>query len=145
MSLTVEEVQEFIQDKAEKNHLLDGEEFSPTQITLAMDLALSAWNMVTPLTADTQLSFPVQYKALLLEGTLWKLFAGQSALMARNTMAYSDGGLTIPVEEKFELYRALAGMYQASFLDAAQKVKIQNNMEAGWGEVRSDQANFPYW
>lgn len=145
MSLSVEEVKEYIEDKAEKNHLLDGEEFSPTQITLAMDLALSSWNMITPITSDTLQTFPANNKSLLLFGTLWHLFSGAAALAARNTMAYSDGGLSIPVEEKFELYRSLAAMYQAYFQDSAQKVKIQNNMEAGWGEVRSDQANFPLW
>lgn len=141
--LMIEEVQEILRDKLELNRLLDTEEFSPTIISLAIDLAVSAYNMLPPLSMVSAVTFP--NKSLLLEGTLWKLFAGQSALKARNTMSYTDGGLTIPVEEQFPLYFQLAEMYQQSFLVNARNLKTHLNIESGWGNLPSDYSAFPEW
>lgn len=141
--LTPEEVQVYIQDIPEKNHLLDGLEFNPTQVILAINLAVSEFNMVSPLSSFTVDNFPS--KAILLNGALYKLFAGQAALLARNTMNYADGGLQIPVEERFQLYTALAAMYQADFIKSAQTFKIAVNIDSGWGGVASDYAHFPSW
>lgn len=141
--LAPEEVHEFLHDRMENNHLLDGEEFSNTNIALAIELAISEYNLLPPLGGTDINNFPS--KALLMSGTCWKLFAGAAALLARNTMAYSDGGLTIPIEERSPLYLSLAAMYQESFLSSAKSLKIHLNMEAGWGEVRSDEAAFPIW
>lgn len=143
--LTIEEVQEHIRDQAINNLLLDGEEYTPAVVTLAIELAVSEWNSITPMSADTKNTFPMQGKSLLMTGTLWKLFMGQAALLARNTMRYSDGGLEIPVEERWEMYIRMAEMYQNTFTSQAQKLKIQLNMEAGWGQVQSDMAGFPTW
>lgn len=141
--LTVEEVQEHIRDRAENNHLIDGQEFSPTLITIAIELAISAYDTIPPLTLHNVQSFPS--KTLLMSGTLWKLFAGQAALKARNTMNYADGGLQIPVEEQFQLYQSLASMYEEDFKTTARNLKTHLNIEDGWGEVFSDYSRFPDW
>ncbi len=141
--LTPEEVQVYIQDQPEKNHLLDGTEFNPTQVMLSIELAISEFNMVPPYSGYNLDNFP--NKAILLNGTLAKLYAGQAALLARNTMSYSDGGLQIPVEERYQMYVDLSSRYQAEFQRAAQWYKINLNMEAGWGGVASDYSNFPSW
>ena len=141
--LTPEEVQVYIQDIPDQNHLLDGLEFNPTQVILAINLAVGEFNMVSPLSTFTGEDFP--NKAILLNGTLYKLFAGQAALLARNTMNYSDGGLQIPIEERFQLYTALASMYQADFIKSSQAFKIATNIASGWGGVTSDYSHFPNW
>ena len=141
--LTPDEVRQFLADKMENNHLLDGEEFSRTSIALAIELAISEYNFMPPIGGTDITNFPS--KTLLMSGTCWKLFSGASALLARNTMAYSDGGLTIPVEERAPLYMSLAAMFQESFLVSARALKTHLNMEDGWGEVRSDEAAFPVW
>jgi hypothetical protein len=141
--LTPEEVQKFIRDYASNNRLLDGEEFDPTIISFAINLAISEFNSIPPLGSVNLYSFPS--KAVLLSGTLYKLFAGQAALLARNTMSYTDGGLTIPVEERFQLYQALASMFQADFMNAAKAIKIEANIEDGWGGVYSDYITHPIW
>ncbi len=66
-------------------------------------------------------------------------------LLARNTMSYSDGGLTVAIEERMELYLTLARQYSDQFKESAAKLKVHMNMEDGWGEVRSDFATFPLW
>src|SRR4051812_21877968 len=110
--LTLEEVQEFIRDKPELNRLLSDQEFNPSVIKVAMDLAISAYNMMPPISLVNIVTFPS--RALLMEGTLAKLYRGQAALKARNTMNYSDGGLQIPVEEQFPYYFQLAEMFEQS-------------------------------
>lgn len=141
--LTPEEVREYLQDKVEKNYLLDGEEFSATQISLAVDLAISQFDMIIPLSSSNIYTFP--NKSLLLYGSLATLFEGASALLARNHMSYSDGGLQIPVEERMQLYQSLAQMYRTNFETMARSYKLQRNIEDGWGGCSSDYANMPIW
>lgn len=140
-----DDVREYIADYAENNHLLDGVEFSDTRITLATELAISEFNMIPPVGGISAETFYIHGKIILMCGILWKLFAGQAALLARNHMSYSDGDISIPVEERAELYLRLADYYQVQFMNSATSLKKQLNLEAGFGEVRSDEASFPLW
>jgi hypothetical protein len=141
--LSPEEVREHISDKVESNHLLDGVEFTNTRIELAMELAIGRFNMIIPLGNVNQYTFP--NKGVLMYGTLALLFEGQAALLARNHMSYQDGGITIPVEERMALYRELAVMYGQAFEQSSRAIKLEANMNDGWGSVSSDYANFPIW
>lgn len=141
--LSPEKVREFISDYPDKNLLLDEQEFSNTFISLCMELATSEFNSISPKTNYNEENFPS--KSLMMLGTLWQMYLGKSALMARNHLSYTDGGLQIPIEEKFELYRNLADSYGAQFQSGAVRLKTAINMESGWGEVRSDEAMFPIW
>lgn len=141
--LSPEEVQVYLQDLPEKNYLLDGVEFGPTQIMLAIELAISEFNVISPHTSYDANNFPS--KAILMNGTLYKLFHGEAALFARNNMSYSDGGLAIPIEERYQLYLDIASRYQAEFMKSAQAYKINVNYESGWGGVGTDYSNFPSW
>lgn len=143
--VTPDEVREFLVDYTENNHLLDGVEFSDTRISLATELAISEFNIIPPMGGVTIDSFVRQGKGLLITGICWKLFEGQSALLARNHMNYSDGGVSLPIEERFQLYQALSETFKAQFISSASRAKQYLNMESGWGEVRSDQAGFPTW
>lgn len=137
------EVRTFISDLPECNHLLDGEEFSDPRIQQAIALTVDLFNIMTPISSYGVENFPS--KTLLLYGTLGKLFSGAAALLARNTMTYSDGGLQIPVEERSQLYMSLAEMYNNEFLSSAKAFKIQRNIDDGWGSVSSDEIRFPIW
>ncbi len=142
--LTPEEVQLYVRDRASNNFLLDGEEFSLPQISLAIELAVDAFNNdISPVSSFVLGTFPS--KNILLQGTLWKMFAGQAALYARNQMDYSDGGVSLPVEERFPLYMQLASMYQESFLSSAKAWKVNQNLLDGFGHVGSDYGAMPIW
>jgi hypothetical protein len=142
--LTVDQVREFLQDYEEQNLLLDKAEFTDTFVELCMQLAVSEFNSIQPIAITASLNgFPSM--GILLYGTCWMMFQGRAALAARNNLTYSDGGLQIPVEEKFELYTQLAATFREMFQDGAQKYKISANMESGWGCVFSDERNFPLW
>lgn len=142
-NLSVDEIREYVSDYAPNNYLIDGEEFSDTYIALCISLGVDGYNSMTPMSKFTEGTFPS--KGILLLGTCWQMFLGKAALLARNTMQYSDGGLQIPIEERAELYMSLANNFRAQFREAAQALKIQQNMESGWGEVRSDEAMFIPW
>lgn len=143
--ITNDEVREFLADYAENNHLLDGVEFSDTRISLATKLAVSEFNMLPPVGGVSVDTFLRQGAAVLLYGICWKLLEGQAALLARNHMSYSDGGISLPIEERMELYLRLAGTFREQYMSAATRLKQYLNIESGFGEVGSDQASFPLW
>lgn len=141
--LTVQEIRAYASDYAPNNYLISGEEFTDTYLTLCMDLAIDEYNIMSPASSFDKTTFPS--KSLLMLGTLWKMYDGKALLLARNTMSYSDGGIQIPIEERAALYKELASGFKAQWEVTAQRLKINANMESGWGEFRSDQSMFPPW
>jgi len=141
--LSVDEVRAFVSDYPSENLLLDREEFSDAYISLCLSLAAEEYNLLSPMSSYNTTTFPS--KALLLTGTVWKMFAGKCALLARNHMSYSDGGLQIPIEERLSLYQSLAQDFGAQFSAGASKLKISENMAGGWDVVWSDQGLLPYF
>lgn len=141
--LTPTDVRTFLMDTPDKNFLLDDQEFSDAYISLCMDLAVSSYNSMTPVSSFVTSSFP--YRALMLYGTVWHMFQGRTALAARNQLTYSDGGIQIPIEERFELYSNLAASFGAQFQAMAQRQKTQDNIDNGWSSVGGDEGFFPQW
>lgn len=141
--LTTTDVRTFLMDSPDQNFLLDAQEFSDPYITLCMGLAISSFNAITPVSSYTDTNFP--NRMVWLYGTCWQMFAGRAALAARNQLSYSDGGLQIPVEEKYELYAGLSASFGAQFKEMAQRMKIQDNIDNGWSSVGGDESFFPTW
>lgn len=139
--ITPDFVRLYIRDQVEVNRLIDGLEFNDERITQCMDLVVDMYNVMTPITNYNANNFPNKY--ILLMGTLYNLYLGEAAMAARNEMNYSDGGLQIPIEERYQYYMGLADKYGAIWTQMSQQYKIQENIESGWGEVSSDFAYFP--
>lgn len=142
-ALTPQQIRDFLADSVENNHLIDGEEFTDSRINLCMELAVDSYNVLPPITGATLNDF--SSKTLLLYGTCWHLYNGQVALAARNQMSYSDGGLTVPIEERYQFYIQMADSFASQFKSMAKDDKIARNMESGWGTVKTDYASFPIW
>ena len=136
-------VRTFIRDSIEYNKLLDEQQFSDERITQSKNLAISLFNVMTPISSWVEANFPNQH--ILLMGTLYHLFIGEAAAAARNELNYQDGRLTVPIEEKYQYYVQLAGTYKEMFQSLSQQFKIQSNLEDGYGEVSSDYAYLPFW
>lgn len=143
-TLTTQQIRDYLGDSVENNHLLDGEEFPDSAIELAMMLSVDSYNTIPPvLLTATRESIS---ETLFLYGTLWHLYNGRAvAISARNQMSYSDGGLTIPIEERYQFYIQMAQMYEQQFKQMAREDKISRNMENAWGQIPSDYASFPIW
>ena len=141
--LTADMVREYLQDYPDANLLLDDIEFSDTYINLCKKLAVSEFNAMSPMSNITEDLFPSL--SLLLSGTCWQIFQGRATLKARNDLQYSDGGLTVPVEEKYQLYAAIAASFQGTFMASARQLKTNLNMENGWSFVFGDETSYPLW
>ena len=141
--LSIQQVSDYIQDTPLTNYLLDGSEFTPSRIDIAIQLAISAANAVPPRTTYDIYNFP--HIELLMTGTLWKLCEGQAAFFARNSLPYSDGGVTINLEERQDAYLTMARNFQARFFEGVSLMKQETNLEAGWGILPSDFGSFPYF
>ncbi len=141
--VTPQDVRDYLVDSPENNHLLDGIEFTDKRIELCKKAALSDYNVIPPrsnITEETFLSF-----GLMLDGICYHLFKGQLALAARNQMSYTDGGLNIPIEERFTYYQYLMDFYRQQFQQKATELKKEINMESMWGSISSDYVNLPNW
>lgn len=152
VTLTPEDVRTYIRDSVDVNYLLDGEEqFSDPRINNAISLAVDAINIIPPNTNYTGIDkLPAPTRVLVLMGTLVNLFYGESAMAARNQFSYSDGGLTVPLEERFQYWLTLAQQHEQRFNSMVKSWKIGANMDGSltgnsWGEVRSDFSKFPKW
>ena len=143
MHISPEEVRAYLSDSLQDNHLLDSFEFSDGRITLAAKLTVSDFNEMPPISHDDVETF--EHLGILLDGICHHLFRGQMALSARNTMNYSDGGLQIPIEERYQYYAQMADMFRQSFTSKARDLKTHLNMESAWGHIASDYSTFPIW
>lgn len=142
-TLTIPQIRAYLGDDPENNHLLDGVEFPDSAVELAMMLAADSYNIIPPIGGTTVETLG---PTLLLFGTIWHLYNGRAvAISARNQMSYSDGGLTIPIEERYQFYIQMAQTYQQQFQSMAKENKVARNMESGWGQVITDYASFPIW
>jgi hypothetical protein len=127
-------------------------QFTDDRINNAIELVVSDIDLTAPVTNySTLIRLPPQAKSLVVIGTLKHLFYGEAAMAARNQFSYSDGGLTVPLEERFQYWITLAQQYDASFSNLLKQWKIAANMDgslngnSSWGSVSSDFANFPTW
>ena len=132
----------FLRDRADKNILLDDVQFSDDELNLAMEMAASAYNMVTPQTMLTASSFPQHLRYLLLVGTVRFLLMSESFLQVRNQATYQDGDIApIGIDDKAALYSQLAQALKAEWDEAVRGVKTQNNLEAAYNSVGSGYRN----
>lgn len=139
--LTVLEVREYVSDYASNNYLIKGVEFSDTYISLCRDLALEAFNAISPMTSYTLATIPS--KSVLLMGTVWKMLDGKAILQFRNKLPYADGGLQVELDSHGPEYMQAASNFQQQFQNSAQALKTNLNIESGWGCVDSDYSRFP--
>lgn len=141
--VTPMDIRSFLADTIGNNHLLDDVEFDDARIWLAIRMAISEYNELPPVSRVTAEIFPGL--STLIYGTCYHLFSGQSALAARNQMSYSDGGLNVPIEERYGMYQQLSQYYGSLWSQAAKLTKAHRNIESGWEFVFSDYSTFPNW
>lgn len=142
-NLSVDMIRKYLSDYPINNYLIEGEEMDDTYLTMCMGFAMDSFNNMSPKSAYSIQSMPSS--SILLYATCYHAYQGKALLLARNTMQYSDGGLQIPIEERSELYTNLANVFNTQFQTAAKQLKIELNIEAGWGSISSDEAIFPIW
>jgi len=140
--VTKDQVRMFMRDRADKNILLDTVQFTDDELNLAMDMAVSGFNAVTPQTNFTPQTFPPHLKYLLLIGTTRFLLMSESFLQARNQATVQDGDIApIGIDDKAQLYAQLSASLKAEWDELTRGVKTQNNMESAYNTLGSGYRN----
>lgn len=140
--LSRDQVRMFLRDRADKNILLDEVQFTDSEVNFALEMAVSAFNGITPQTNLTPMSFPRHLRYLLLVGTAKFLLMTESFLQARNQATVQDGDVSpIGIDDKASLYSQLAKSLKDEWDEQARGVKTQNNMESAYGTLGSGYRN----
>lgn len=135
-----DQVRMFMRDRAPKNILLDDVQFTDAELNLALEMAVSAYNTVTPQTNLTPSTFPHRY--LLLIGTVRFLLMSESFLQVRNQATVQDGDISpIGIDDKAALYAQMAQQLKAEWDELVRGVKTQNNMEGAYTSLGSGYVN----
>lgn len=138
--LTINQVRMFMRDRADKNILLDKVQFSDAEQNLAMEMAVYAYNAVTPQTNLIPSNFPNKY--VLLVGTVRFLLQSESYLQARCQASYQDGDIApIGIDDKAALYSQLAQELKAEWDSLVRGIKSQANMEGAYNQLSSGYVN----
>jgi hypothetical protein len=130
VGLTTDVIRMFLRDDPNHNILLDGElEFPEADLNNAMRLAVSKWNAVTPVSNVTDPRQINEY--VLLCGVCGLLLKSEGLRQLRNQLQTQEGNIApVGIDEKESLYLKWADHFQREFMDKAQKIKIQNNIES---------------
>ncbi len=132
----------FLRDRADRNILLDDVQFTDDELNLATEMAVSAYNTVTPQTNLTPPTFPPHLRYLLLIGTARFLLMSESFLQVRNQATVQDGDISpIGIDDKAALYSEMARQLKAEWDELVRGVKTQNNMESAYTTLGSGYRN----
>jgi hypothetical protein len=130
----------FMRDYANKNILIDDVQFTDTELNNAIEMAVSAFNAVTPQSMYSAMSFPHKY--VLLLGTTRFLLSSESILQLRNQATYQDGDIApIGIDDKQAAYAQLAQQLKAEWDELTRGIKTQNNMESAYNQLGSGYRN----
>jgi len=128
----------YLQDNAETNHLIEGEEFTDAQLQTFLLMALDYYsNVITPISIKaTVLTFPSF--SLWMDGA--SVFALKSAIhrFNRNAFQYNDSGTQVAVEEKAVDYERTLQRALNEFRTSAQAIKENINLEQCYGGFSSE-------
>lgn len=140
--ITTDQVRMFLRDRAENNILLADVQFSLDELNLALSMAVSKFNAVTPQSTFTPQSFPSHLQYVLMVGTCAFLMQSESFLQLRNQATYQDGDIApIGVSDKVVQYQQLQASLKQEFDELVRGIKTQNNMEGAYAVLGSGYRN----
>lgn len=140
--VTNDQVRMFLRDRSDKNILLDDVQFSDDELNLAAEMAVSAYNSVTPQTSLTPSTFPDNIKYVLMIGTVRFLLNSETFLQIRNQATYQDGDVSpIGIDDKMAQYAQLARGLKEEWDELVRGIKTQNNMESAYNSLGSGYRN----
>ncbi len=139
----IQSVRLFMRDFGELNLLIRGEESSDRMISWATMDMLSDFNGTPPFSAyslDDMLTYNLH--SLVIRGTVITLMQSLMIIYARNYLPFSDGGLTVNINDKAPIIQAMLQLFQASYEQNKRMVKtainIQGIMDSQPSGVHSD-------
>lgn len=139
----IESVRLFMRDFSELNLLTRGEESTDRMIVWATGDFLSDFNGTPPFTGyalDELVARNLQ--ALCVRGTVITLLQSVMLLHARNYLPFSDGGLSVSINDKAPIIQSMLQLFQAAYEQNKRQAKtalnIEQIMDMGPSSVHSD-------
>lgn len=134
--VTVDQVRMFMQDKAENNILLDDVQFTQDQVNFAIEMAVEAYNAITPISYETPSTFPNKY--LLMLGVTKFLMMSEVFKQIRNQATVQDGDVVnIGIDDKQAAYAQFYNLIHAEWNEISRSIRTQRNMESAVDELGS--------
>ena len=136
-------MRDFIKDKEPLNRLLKFiEENTDDELDLYINMALGFLNFIPPyLNGVSITNFPMP--SLLIHQATIECLISNSIVQARNDLTYNNGGVTVKISDGDRYLRMLQQLYRMTDLEIAayKQLKIQININGGWGGVYSPYAS----
>lgn len=124
-------VRGYLRDFAELNRIVSGEESSDRQILWAIFDALSDFNGTPPMTGvSLEDLLQRNQHALLLRMTVCSLIESVALLQTRNHINYSNGGISVGVNDKTPMLMNWLQYYKSTTEQMKQRVKVAMNIES---------------
>lgn len=128
----------YMRDYAFNNELVDGFETTDAQIQKCINLTVSRYNMLAPVSVRYDVgNFPMELEYIAIMGTVGHILKSLSILQLRNQLTYTDGGVHVGLSDKHQLYKQMGMEMLAEFDQIAKEDKITRNLNAAWGFVPS--------
>jgi hypothetical protein len=127
----VNTVREYMRDYPELNRLIAGVESSNRQIIWAILDTLDDFNSTPPFTQFNIMDFPS--RSLLLRGVVCTLLESIGLLQTRNHLQFSDGGITVGINDKTPFIQSWLNLLRGKYEDGKLKLKVAYNIESAWG------------
>jgi len=126
----VQSVRLFMRDFAELNLLIRGEESSDRMIAWATMDFLSDFNGTPPFSGySLDDLFARNLHSMAIRGTVISLMQSLMIIYARNNLPFSDGGLTVSINDKAPIIQSMLGLLQSSYEQQKRMVKTAVNIE----------------
>lgn len=142
----VRKLRRFLQDYAEANELIDGEESPDTFLAEMLVDAVNKYNVIEPagpgLDIDIQ-SIPAVVVQLIVDEAAARVLTSVSIRMQRNMLDVVDGNVRKMINDKWQFYReTIVRLRGGTAGDGTNQLikekKIAQNCDLAWGAVRSE-------
>jgi hypothetical protein len=121
----------FFRDFTELNQLIRGEESSDRFIAWATLDFLSDFNGTPHFTNfDLDGLYGRNLQSFAVRGTAISLLQSLMLIYARNHLPFSDGGISVAINDKAPLYQSILALFQSQYEQYKRQVKIAINVEA---------------
>jgi hypothetical protein len=139
----VQAVRLWMRDFGELNLLIRGEESTDRMVAFATNDFLSDFNGTPPFQSFAlEDLFARNLQALALRGTAISLLQSVMLIHARNHLPFSDGGLSIQINDKAPLIQSILQLLQSQYEQNKRMVKtainVQGLLDTGASGVHSD-------
>lgn len=119
-----------MRDFAPLNLLIRGEESSDRMIAWATVDFLSDFNGTPPFSAySLDDMFSLNLQNLCVRGTVIGLLQSLMIFYARNHLPFSDGGLSVSINDKAPIIQSMISMFQSAYEQNKRMVKTALNIE----------------